>query len=133
MLVAPPMLGGSKLAAALRAASSNALGFSDNLPLCARGLVYRLADVVRFRESAAIGPCQLVANLEPGVFDGAGHPVISPGPAERRQMPARLQDPPDFGPSFRPERDVAAVPLLAHEALRRSRISARLSNLGWGR
>jgi hypothetical protein len=58
---------------------------------------------------------QAVPDLEPGVLDGDGHPVVGPGPAERQQMPARLEHPQAFTPQVDVVGDARRVPLLAHE------------------
>lgn len=51
-----------------------------------------LADVERFRESRAHEPRDRVANLEPGVLDGAHEPVPRPRPTKREHVPAWTQN-----------------------------------------
>jgi hypothetical protein len=48
--------------------------------------------VVAFCESAAIDPHDLIADLKASVFDRDRESVIGTRPAEREQVPTRLQD-----------------------------------------
>src|SRR5699024_9025774 len=55
-------------------------------------LVDGLGHVEGLREPIAVQPRDAVADLEPGVLDGARETVPRAGPAEREQVPARLED-----------------------------------------
>jgi hypothetical protein len=90
-----------------------------------------LANVMRFWESRPVKPLYLIADFKPGVLNRTGHPVIGASATKRYEMPTWLENTIDRCPSLRTERDVAAVPLLPHEASRGTRISAGLSYFAW--
>ena len=69
-------------------------------------------EVVRFRESRAKTPADLVANLEPRILDCAREAVETPGAAECQQVRAGLHHCGNGGPGLGAESYVAAVPSL---------------------
>ena len=93
-------------------------GENDGLP----GRLQRRAEparqVVALGKSRAVQPADLIPDLKPGILDRAGHAVIGACAREGDQVAAGLQDAQHIGPQLRAESDVAAVPLLAHEAAR---------------
>ena len=93
-----------------------ALGLDPNLcAFVAERLVDPLADVMRFRKAAAVDPGELIADLETGILDRAGQPMIGARAAERDQVAARLQHAEHFAPEFDRKRDGSIVPLFPHE------------------
>ncbi len=61
-----------------------------------------------------VHPHDAVADLEPGVLDGAREPVVGPRPAEREQVRPRLHAVTDQLPELGAGH--AVVPLLPHES-----------------
>jgi hypothetical protein len=67
--------------------------------------------VQRFRKSGPVQPGDRVADLEPGVFDGAGEAVEGAGAAEGEYVPAGFEDAQAFGgPQTAPVLELMARP-----------------------
>jgi len=69
-----------------------------------------------FRESRGVDERdERIPDLEPGVLDGAGEPVIGPGSAEGQEVAARFQDADGFpGPGEVPAIDRVRLPVIGH-------------------
>ena len=88
---------------------------------------------MRLWKSAAIQPEKAVAYLEACILNGYGEAVPSAGAAERQEVGTGQQVLAEGGPCLRAERDVPAVPLLAHEPTAQTREAAIRPFLGRGR
>lgn len=88
-------------------------------------------DVQRFRKPLAVQPADRVPDLEPRILDRTRQAVVGAGAAERKQVPAGLEDAEGFGPSLDPVGNPGTVPALPHEAelvgrVGHNRVRARL-------
>jgi hypothetical protein len=86
---------------------------------------YRLSVLIK----TPVGPCELVADFEPGILDGAGKPVIRARAGECDQVPAGLQDAKNLRPELGGKCRLARIPILAHKSACRPRI--RVGPLSW--